>query len=207
MPGSARLGPGHGHRGRRWLGAAAGGAGRRAESKRHRGGRIGRQDRAPRRVRRRLRGVARRCRGDGGDGYAVRARAFFVGRARRDVLVDHRVDDRAGGRAGRHGPPDRALPGPRHRTSPHLLWLRWGVSPDLSVVGPVYNEEAVLPLLVQRLRPVLDEFGEPYEVLIVDDGSVDATPAVLAGLRRTWPELRVIRLRRNSGHQAALVAG
>ena len=75
------------------------------------------------------------------------------------------------------------------------------------MVVPVYNEEAVLPLLVQRLRAILDGLGEPYEVVALDDGSVDATPAVIAGLRRTWPELRVIRLRRNSGHQAALLAG
>lgn len=77
----------------------------------------------------------------------------------------------------------------------------------LSVVIPIYNEEAVLPLLAQRLRPLLDELDQPYEVLAVDDGSADATSAVLFGMRRTWPELRVVRLRRNSGHQAALTAG
>jgi glycosyltransferase involved in cell wall biosynthesis len=79
--------------------------------------------------------------------------------------------------------------------------------PTLSVVIPMYNEEAVLPLLVERLRPVLDGMGEPYEVVAVDDGSRDATPQLLLVLRRTWPELRLIRLRRNSGHQAALTAG
>ena len=79
--------------------------------------------------------------------------------------------------------------------------------PALSVVIPMYNEEAVLPLLAERLRPVLDGLGEPYEVVAVDDGSRDATPQLLLGLRRVWPELRVIRLRRNSGHQAALTAG
>jgi len=77
----------------------------------------------------------------------------------------------------------------------------------LSVVIPVYNEEAVLPLLVQRLRPILDDLREPYEVVAVDDGSTDCSFAMLAGLRRTWPGLRVIRLRRNCGHQAALTAG
>jgi dolichol-phosphate mannosyltransferase len=77
----------------------------------------------------------------------------------------------------------------------------------LSVVIPMYNEEAVLPLLVDRLRPVLDATEVSYEVVAVDDGSRDATPAILVGLRRVWPQLRVIRLRRNSGHQAALTAG
>jgi len=79
--------------------------------------------------------------------------------------------------------------------------------PVLTVVVPVFDEEAVLPLLAVRLRAVLDALGEPYEVLVVDDGSRDATPAVLAGLRVSWPQLRVLRLRRNGGHQAALTAG
>jgi len=77
----------------------------------------------------------------------------------------------------------------------------------LSVVVPVYNEEAVLGLLAQRMRPVLDGLDVGYEVLAVDDGSSDATPLVLAGLCRSWPQLRVVRLRFNCGHQAALTAG
>ncbi|GAA1821879.1 glycosyltransferase family 2 protein [Planosporangium flavigriseum] len=80
-------------------------------------------------------------------------------------------------------------------------------SPLLSVVVPMYNEEEVIPLFIERLRPVLDTLGDSYEVLTVDDGSVDATPQLLLGLRRVWPQVRVIRLRRNSGHQAALTAG
>ncbi|MDI6099577.1 glycosyltransferase family 2 protein [Actinoplanes sp. NEAU-A12] len=79
--------------------------------------------------------------------------------------------------------------------------------PRLSVVVPVFNEEDVLPLFTQRLRPVLDDLGVTYEVLTVDDGSRDATPAVLDMMRRQWPQLRVVRLRRNSGHQNALTAG
>jgi polyisoprenyl-phosphate glycosyltransferase len=81
------------------------------------------------------------------------------------------------------------------------------VVPGLSVVVPVFNEEDVLPLFAERLRPVLDGLGVSYEVLTVDDGSRDATPAVLELMRRTWPELRVVRLRRNAGHQNALTAG
>ncbi|WP_239456353.1 glycosyltransferase family 2 protein [Nocardioides solisilvae] len=79
----------------------------------------------------------------------------------------------------------------------------------LSVVVPMYNEEAVLPLLVARLRPVLDglDLAAGYEVVCVDDGSTDLTAAVLERLRREWPEVRVVRLRMNAGHQAALSAG
>lgn len=80
-------------------------------------------------------------------------------------------------------------------------------APTLSVVIPMYNEEPVLPLLAQRLRPALDALGDPYEVIAVDDGSTDDTAALVHMMRATWPQLRLIRLRRNSGHQAALTAG
>ncbi|WP_240322747.1 glycosyltransferase family 2 protein [Austwickia chelonae] len=77
----------------------------------------------------------------------------------------------------------------------------------LTVVVPVYNEESVLPLLVERLRPVLDDLNAPYEVITVDDGSSDASPVLLQRFRREWPELRIVRLRANAGHQAAISAG
>ncbi|MBO0829997.1 MAG: glycosyltransferase family 2 protein [Streptosporangiales bacterium] len=77
----------------------------------------------------------------------------------------------------------------------------------LSVVVPMYDEEQVVELFVERLRPVLDAGGEPYEVVVVDDGSRDTTPVLLERYRREWPELRVVRLRANAGHQAALSAG
>jgi polyisoprenyl-phosphate glycosyltransferase len=79
--------------------------------------------------------------------------------------------------------------------------------PELSVVVPMFDEEEALPLLVARLRPVLDDMATSYEVVAVDDGSTDLTPALLERARRTWPELRVVRLRANAGHQAALSAG
>ncbi|HYN97889.1 MAG TPA: glycosyltransferase family 2 protein [Pilimelia sp.] len=81
------------------------------------------------------------------------------------------------------------------------------MKPLLSVVIPMYNEEDALVPLIERLRPALDSLGEPYEVVAVDDGSRDATGQLLIGARQLWPQLRVIRLRRNAGHQAALTAG
>ncbi len=80
-------------------------------------------------------------------------------------------------------------------------------SVELSVVVPVYNEEEVLPLLVQRLRPVLDRLDATYEVVAVDDGSKDASPVILQRIRHEWPQFRVVRLRANAGHQAAISAG
>ena len=71
----------------------------------------------------------------------------------------------------------------------------------------MYDEEDVLPLFVQRLRGVLDPMGITYEVVAVDDGSKDSTPVLLQRYRREWPELRVVRLRANAGHQAAISAG
>ena len=81
------------------------------------------------------------------------------------------------------------------------------MSPELSVVIPMYDEEDVLPLLVERLRPLLDGLGTSYEVLAVDDGSRDATPVLLQRYRHAWPQLRLLRLRANAGHQAAISAG
>lgn len=85
-------------------------------------------------------------------------------------------------------------------------------SPHLSIVIPMFNEEAVLPLLSDRLRPLADAMVDDgvcaaYEIVAVDDGSTDATPVLLQRLRRTWPEVRVLRLRANAGHQAAISAG
>lgn len=77
----------------------------------------------------------------------------------------------------------------------------------LSVVVPMYNEESVLPLFGERLRPVLDGLGESYEVVCVDDGSSDATWSILTGMASQWPQLRLVKLRANSGHQAAISAG
>lgn len=81
------------------------------------------------------------------------------------------------------------------------------MDPELSVVIPMFNEEAVLPLLVDRLRPVLDGLAVPYEVVAVDDGSTDLTPALLHRIHREWPAVRVVRLRANAGHQNAISAG
>jgi polyisoprenyl-phosphate glycosyltransferase len=79
--------------------------------------------------------------------------------------------------------------------------------PILSVVVPMYDEEDVLPIFVERMRPVLDSLRISYELVVVDDGSRDQTVALLTAAARDWHELRLVRLLRNSGHQAALSAG
>ena len=52
-----------------------------------------------------------------------------------------------------------------------------------------------------------DGWGVSYEVLCVDDGSTDGTPVLLQRIRHAWPQVRVVRLRANAGHQAAISAG
>ncbi|WP_238161356.1 glycosyltransferase family 2 protein [Kribbella antibiotica] len=81
------------------------------------------------------------------------------------------------------------------------------IDPELTVVVPMYDEEAVLPMFFARMHPLLDSLGLPYELLVIDDGSRDNTAALLMEAAKDWPQLRVIRLLRNSGHQAAQSAG
>ena len=79
--------------------------------------------------------------------------------------------------------------------------------PSLSVVVPVFNEAEVLPELHRRLFDALRSLEGTVEVLYVDDGSGDATPAVLSALRDAHPEVGVIRLSRNFGKELTLSAG
>ena len=78
---------------------------------------------------------------------------------------------------------------------------------DLSLVIPVYNErENITPLLAEIERS-LQGTGWRYEILMVDDGSVDGTGEALLALRRAHQVLRVIRFARNAGQTAAMDAG
>ena len=76
----------------------------------------------------------------------------------------------------------------------------------ISVVAPVFNEHSTLPELHRRLTDVLAPLG-PYEIVLVDDGSSDGSWDTLLELAARDPHLRLLRLSRNFGHQAALSAG
>jgi len=78
---------------------------------------------------------------------------------------------------------------------------------QLSIVIPVLNEGPSLSLLHQELSKVLSSLPGEAEVLYVDDGSTDRTPAILRELFLQDPRVRVVRLRRNFGQTAALSAG
>ncbi|HEX2501565.1 MAG TPA: glycosyltransferase family 2 protein [Methylomirabilota bacterium] len=76
-----------------------------------------------------------------------------------------------------------------------------------SVVIPVYNEEDNVRPLLDSLRDVMESLGQPYELIVVDDGSTDKTRARLRDLTVEMPALRVVQLRTNFGQTAALAAG
>ncbi|MCJ2127267.1 glycosyltransferase family 2 protein [Methylobacterium sp. E-045] len=80
-------------------------------------------------------------------------------------------------------------------------------TPTYSLVVPVFNEEAVLPVLLHRLDQLLDTLDGPAEVIIVDDGSTDMTGIVAAGRAKDDPRYRYLALSRNFGHQIAITAG
>ncbi len=79
--------------------------------------------------------------------------------------------------------------------------------PMLSVVVPFYNEQGNVAELHGRLHAVLENTGWSYELVFVDDGSIDKTPKLLRELAAVDPMLTVVRLRRNFGQTAALAAG
>ncbi len=79
--------------------------------------------------------------------------------------------------------------------------------PRLSVVIPLYNEAENIQPLYEELSSVLEEIGQPYEVIAVDDGSRDNSFARLAAIHAQDPRWRVIRFRRNFGQTAGLTAG
>ncbi len=76
----------------------------------------------------------------------------------------------------------------------------------ISLVIPVYNEEANLPRLMERLRPIMQQMGKSYEIILVDDGSRDNTLSILKNFL-IYPEVRVVELTRNYGQHAAIFSG
>ena len=82
-----------------------------------------------------------------------------------------------------------------------------GAPPLLSVVAPAFCEEANIPRLVEEIRRVLDAEGLSWELVLVDDGSADATWERIQAAHRADPRVQGLRLSRNFGHQHALLAG
>ncbi len=80
-------------------------------------------------------------------------------------------------------------------------------NPVFSVIVPCYNEQESLQMTHERLTSVLAGMGEGYEIVYVNDGSRDKTPAILNELAKGDAHARVIHFARNFGHQIAVSAG
>jgi len=76
-----------------------------------------------------------------------------------------------------------------------------------SLVLPVFNEEAVLPLLLHRLDKLVATLDAPAEIIFVDDGSRDTSAIILEAMAKDKPHIRFIKLSRNFGQQYAATAG
>lgn len=77
----------------------------------------------------------------------------------------------------------------------------------ISIVIPIWNEEAVIPELYRRIVGIMERSGEKWELICVNDGSSDRSLEQLIELHRTDPRIKVISLSRNFGHQIAITAG
>lgn len=78
---------------------------------------------------------------------------------------------------------------------------------DISVIIPVYNEEANIKMLHERLRKVLEQISADYEMVFVNDGSRDNSIVLIKELARQYPQIKYIDFSRNFGHQIAVTAG
>jgi dolichol-phosphate mannosyltransferase len=74
-------------------------------------------------------------------------------------------------------------------------------------VIPIWNEQAVIPVLYERIVQVLESTAEPWELLFVNDGSTDRSLALLVALQANDPRVKVLNFSRNFGHQIAITAG
>ncbi len=81
------------------------------------------------------------------------------------------------------------------------------MTPELSVVIPIYNEAPNLEELYRQFTSTLERFGRSYEIIVVDDGSSDESFDILKRLHAEDRRLRVIQFRRNFGQTAAFAAG
>lgn len=77
----------------------------------------------------------------------------------------------------------------------------------LSVIVSVFNEENVLQIFYDAVKPCLDGLGESYELVFVNDGSTDNSKEILKGFAHNDHKVRVISFSRNFGHEAAMLAG
>lgn len=79
--------------------------------------------------------------------------------------------------------------------------------PVYTIIAPVYNEEGNIDRLYERLAEVMNQVGEPWELLMVNDGSQDHSLELMRALQQRADNVRIINFARNFGHQIAVTAG
>ncbi len=79
--------------------------------------------------------------------------------------------------------------------------------PTYSVVAPVYNEEQLLHEFYRRAVAMLEALGEPFEIVLVNDGCRDRSPEIMRDLHAKDPRVKVVNFSKNFGHQLAITAG
>jgi dolichol-phosphate mannosyltransferase len=80
-------------------------------------------------------------------------------------------------------------------------------NPTISIIAPIYNEEGNIPELYRRICEVLDTTGEPWELVMVDDGSLDGSTELIREYHNQDPRVVPVIFARNFGHQIAVTAG
>src|SRR2546429_9510370 len=95
----------------------------------------------------------------------------------------------------------------RREASPHKIYDFAGTPMNLSVVVPCYNEEQRLPRTIELIERYLDARAEPYELILVDDGSVDGTRRGMDEAAARHAAVRILALPKNRGKGRALAAG
>jgi dolichol-phosphate mannosyltransferase len=79
--------------------------------------------------------------------------------------------------------------------------------PTFSIVAPVFNEEQLLPEFYRRVVATMEPLGEPFELVLVNDGSHDRSPEIMRQLHQQDQRVKIINFSRNFGHQIAITAG
>jgi polyisoprenyl-phosphate glycosyltransferase len=80
-------------------------------------------------------------------------------------------------------------------------------TPTFTIIAPVFNELDNLPVLYKRVREVMDSTGEPWELILIDDGSTDGSTELIRELAQQDRRVRPVIFARNFGHQIAVTAG
>lgn len=81
------------------------------------------------------------------------------------------------------------------------------MEPTFSIIAPIFNEECCLDELYRRISEVMDQTHEPWELVLVNDGSRDASPEIIRRLAAADKRVRPVMFARNFGHQIAVTAG